>query len=53
MRWLVNYIRSLFCKHEWELLKQVGYYDDGDKLPCRSILLYRCKKCGYVQKIQY
>lgn len=20
MRWLINYIRSWFCKHEWELI---------------------------------
>lgn len=53
MRWLINYIRSLFCKHEFEFLKQVRYYEDGDELPSRSILLYRCKKCGYVQKIRY
>ena len=53
MRWLIDYIRSCFCKHEWELLQEAKVYDDVD---CRdrrtepyiigSKWLYRCKKCG-------
>lgn len=54
MRWLINYIRSLFCKHEWEFLKNVEYFDKpGDKMPVRRTLIYRCKRCGYVQRIHY
>ena len=50
MRWLINYIKSCFCSHEWEhvirvkhmsyeMMKPIGYQD-----------VYRCKKCGYVKK---
>lgn len=27
MRWLINYIRSCFCNHDWELLKELKYYN--------------------------
>ena len=30
MRRLINYIRSCFCKHEWELLQEAKVYDDTD-----------------------
>lgn len=46
MRWLVNYIRSLFCRHEWEHIAKVTNYIGYTEI-------YRCKKCGYVQKIHY
>lgn len=31
MRWLINYLRSCFCKHEWELIfdGEVGLPGDG------------------------
>ena len=53
MRWLINYIRSCFCKHEWECLtiKSV-YYNADEKLPKYKLWIYRCKKCGMVQKIK-
>lgn len=47
MRWLINYVRSCFCKHEmeriWENENQGSYYWG----------IFRCKKCGYIQKIHY
>lgn len=27
MRWLINYIRSCFCKHEWELIFYTAVYN--------------------------
>ena len=47
MRWLINYFRSCFCKHEWEKVwenenKQLYYWG-----------VFRCKKCGHIQKIEY
>lgn len=45
MRTLINYIRSCFCKHEWELIFDVrveGSYGDS-----RRQKTYRCTKCGY------
>lgn len=53
MRWLINYIRSCFCKHEWECLTNTLVYDNADdKLPNYKLWIYRCKKCGVVQKIR-
>ena len=44
-RRLINYLRSCFCKHDWELIfdgtvkeKDYGFY---------SCKVYRCKKCNY------
>ena len=44
MRWLINYIRSCFCKHEWELIFDVFVKGDMKSFSCKT---YRCKKCGY------
>ena len=47
LRWLINYIRSYFYKHEWELLGHNDVYDaDYDKRPIYHQWIYRCKKCG-------
>lgn len=46
MRWLINYIRSCFCKHEWEILWDVEHYNDYYTEIWHS-RTYRCKKCGY------
>lgn len=52
MRRLINYIRSCFCKHDWEMLQISDVYMNGtDKYPCKRIWTYRCKKCGYAQTI--
>ncbi len=43
MRTLINYIRSLFCKHEMKIIfdwKHDRYFKR----------IYRCEKCGYSQK---
>lgn len=51
MRWLINYIRSCFCKHDWELLLvETVYETEINKLPIGKQWIYRCKKCGYVKK---
>ena len=47
IRWLINYIRSFFCKHDWELIFH-GQVQDGDGHYWNKI--YRCKKCGYSKK---
>lgn len=46
MRWLVEYFRSLFCKHDFELLDELHL----GKPAYDYIYVYRCKKCGYVKK---
>ena len=47
MRTLINYIRSCFCKHEWEMIFNTErVYRGGDG---HQIKVYRCTKCGYSQ----
>ena len=55
MRWLINYIRSCFCKHEWELIFDTtltGCHLDGTpyEYPVGHIKTYRCKKCGIMKR---
>lgn len=48
MRWIVNYIRSLFCAHDWELIFRNNVETDlGERF---SLKVYRCKKYGYHKK---
>lgn len=50
MRWLISYIHSCFCKHDWELLQQIQVWDGDsprDKYPLGTKWVYRCKKCGW------
>lgn len=44
---IINYIRSCFCKHEWELISDVFIKGDCGGYHCET---YRCKKCGYTVK---
>lgn len=47
MRWLINYIRSCFCKHEWELIFDVKFFEDYiDPILVKQEKVYRCKKRG-------
>ncbi|OWK34662.1 hypothetical protein [Fimbriiglobus ruber] len=43
MRWLVNYFRQCFCKHEFE--REEGYCKGNFQSGVRISLL--CTKCGY------
>lgn len=54
MRWLINYIRSCFCKHDWEKLSEIRDFniDISIEVPISYTFIYRCKKCGMVQKIK-
>lgn len=48
MRWLINYIRSCFCKHEWEMIFDAEvHYDYGS---IKHYKTYRCTKCGYSKR---
>lgn len=44
MRWIIEYFKSLFCTHSWELIfnTQVNYSDGT----VNHVKTYRCKKCG-------
>ncbi len=51
MRRLINYIRSCFCKHEWELIFDTNVYGYDfwgrpELIPKYHEKTYRCKKCG-------
>ena len=53
MRTLINYLRSCFCKHKFELLKEIEcYYNEKDEIPAYRRQTYMCFKCGYVKKIK-
>lgn len=53
MRTLINYLRSCFCKHDFNLIKEIqGYKNENDVLPALYRHTYMCKKCGYVKKIK-
>lgn len=54
MRRIINYIRSCFCNHEFEMMHKwqifASEFYSGDR-PMGFGWIYRCKKCGYVNKI--
>jgi hypothetical protein len=49
MRWLIDYLRQSFCKHEW--LIEEEYFKETDTLFKKRYnipkVYMRCKKCGY------
>lgn len=49
MRRLVNYIRQIFCKHDW--ITDEGYtQSELGSMDRSGMKVYmRCKKCGYHQ----
>lgn len=51
MRWLINYIRQCFCKHDWHF-EEAWYEVKGDFIGTKKDekVYMRCKKCGYHQK---
>lgn len=52
MRILINYIRSWFCKHDWELIdKSDVYLNPYSKRPYKTVFVYRCKKCCCSERI--
>lgn len=47
MRRLIDYIRSCFCKHEWEVIHEVDIvWDEYDSVPMGRKWTSHCKKCG-------
>lgn len=52
VRFIINYLRQCFCKHDWELIFDL----ECDEIKQRKISnkyykkIYRCKKCGYSKK---
>lgn len=53
MRWLIDYFRTCFCKHDFQLLCQNNVYaTEFSKMPKYVEYTYMCKKCGYVKKVK-
>ena len=50
MRWLINYIRSCFCNHDWEMIFNKSVYGEDKSVPIAHVKVYRCKKCGMSKK---
>lgn len=42
---MIRWIRSCFCKHEFEFIKQ-------NEDPVYTRTTYMCKKCGWIRKIK-
>ena len=52
MKWLINYIRSCFCNHKWELFREAQFYKKpSDSMPVRTEYIFFCKECGSFKKI--
>jgi len=50
MRKLIDYIRSCFCNHDWELIMKVQIVankivEKQQDVPVGYKFVYRCKKC--------
>lgn len=53
MRTLINYLRSCFCKHEFEFIEAVSIYENKHASRPHTIRqTYMCNKYGYVKKIK-
>lgn len=54
MKWIINYIRSCFCEHEWELVDDITIRSgEHGGTPIGYKKIYRCKKCGYAKILKY
>ncbi len=51
---MVNWIRSLFCKHDWQFQKTVRiWWDKSAGVIDQQYDVYICPKCLKVKKIRY
>lgn len=49
MCWLINYLRSCFCKHNWEMIFDITVRDKENTIRGYK-KIYRCTQCGYSKK---
>lgn len=52
MKWVKNYLRLCFCRHNFEHIRTAHYYTKYSDIQHEEVIIYRCNKCGYVQKIK-
>lgn len=52
---MINWLRQRFCKHDFEELEKVAhvYTKFTQSIPYEYEIIYRCKKCGYVQHVKF
>lgn len=50
IRTICNYFRQCACKHEFEFLSLVKTTDPW--VGTEHCRIYRCKKCGFVQRVR-
>lgn len=54
IRNIIQYFRSCFCNHDWELISYTKkFFYPNDTLPCKLENVYRCKKCGFAQRVKF
>jgi len=51
MRWIIWYIKAIFCKHDLEMLQSTNIYSGGER-PVNTVFCYRCRKCGFSHRIK-
>lgn len=51
MRFIINYLMSCFCEHEWERIYDVPV-ESFIHYKMYHEIKYRCKKCGYEKIIK-
>lgn len=51
---ILDYLHErLCCHHEWKRIETINYYiNKEDELPSKIVIVFRCSKCGHVQKIE-
>ena len=47
MKWLINYIRQCFCKHELRIEESYVFEDEYDTRRIGTKFTFICGKCGY------
>lgn len=53
LRRTIQYLRSCFCNHKWELVLQTRTWEhDTDRRPIGCEKVYMCAKCGHIQRIK-
>ena len=51
---MFNYIRSLFCKHDFVLTKEIEQYrEETDKYPTHFLQVYFCNKLLKLKKVDF
>lgn len=50
LRAICNYLRGCWCKHDFELLAKVEVQNELGEISHRNT--YRCRKCGFVQRVR-